>query len=343
MNPSRRLASVALIPLVTVVLTSCAGTVDAAATVGGTTITDAEVAATAGVYRTIFGLQQQPCGTPDGETDTPEAACNRFALSQLIGLRLAENYATDQGLSVTDEEVASEVDALDANLGADVVAQELMKNEVTRADLEDLARSFLLEDRVARAIALDDLGEDGLRAIYDENRGDYTVVQVDHILVQTEEEARDVYEQVTAPGATRDDFLALAKKVSVDTSAKQNSGALGSNYASTYVPEFADAALALDVGEISEPVQTDFGWHVIHLVDKEVTPFEDVRADILDTQRVTAFATYVKGRADAGEIEVNPSFGRFDHEMLAVVRVATTDPSASASASGPVNVAPTDG
>jgi hypothetical protein len=40
---------------------------------------------------------------------------------------------------------------------------------------------------------------------------------------------------------------------------------------------------------------------------------------------------------------VNPSFGRFDREILAVVRVATTDPSASASASGPVNVAPTDG
>ena len=64
-------------------------------------------------------------------------------------------------------------------------------------------------------------------------------MQADHILVKTEAEAQDVYQQVTAPGAhRRDDFLALAKQVSIDPSAKQNAGSLGSAVASTYVPEF---------------------------------------------------------------------------------------------------------
>ncbi len=53
-------------------------------------------------------------------------------------------------------------------------------------------------------------------------------MQVDHILVKTKAEADDVYAQVTAPGATEQDFLDLAKEVSIDPSAKQNSGSLGS-------------------------------------------------------------------------------------------------------------------
>jgi parvulin-like peptidyl-prolyl isomerase len=342
MNPKRRVTSLALITLSALVLGACADTApsDTAATVDGVTISDQEVATTAAVYRSIFDIQQQPCGTIDGDTDTAEAACNRFALSQLIGLRLAEAYATGAGIAVTDEEVATELEGLDSNLGADVVATALADNAVTRDDLAALARGFLLQDESARAIALDELGEDGLKAIYEENAGDYMIVQVDHILVATKAEAEDVYAQVTAEGATRDDFLALAKEVSTDPSAKENSGSLGSNYASTYVPEFAQAALALEPGQISEPVQTDFGWHVIHLVDKEVTPFDQVRDDILGSQSAEAFASYVKGKDEAGQIDVNPSFGRFDQATLSVVRISSTDPSASPSATEPVNVVP---
>lgn len=341
MSPRRLLFLPALLTTA-LVLGACAETDDSAATVGGVAISDTEVATTANLYRTIFGIQQLPCGQTEGDSDTEEAACNRFALSQLIGLRLAEAFAEDAGITVPAEDVEAEVAALESSLGADIVADALADNEVTREDLLGLAESFLVEDQAARAIALEDLGEDGLQALYEENAGDYTVVDVDHILVQTEEEAQDVYEQVTASGSTRDDFLALAKEVSTDPSAQQNSGSLGAAPAGGYVPEFADAAVALEPGEISEPVQTDFGWHVIHLVSKEVTPFEDVRDDILGTQSATVFAEWVTTQDEAGEIVVNPSFGRFDRETLTVVRISSTDPSASSSPSEPVNVVPAD-
>ena len=92
-----------------------------------------------------------------------------------------------------------------------------------------------------RAVAADKPPDADLRQQYQDGLASYTTVQVDHILVKTKAEADDVYAQVTAPGATEQDFLDLAKQVSIDPSAKQNSGSLGSAVASTYVPPFAAA------------------------------------------------------------------------------------------------------
>src|SRR5512132_3906037 len=64
-----------------------------AATVSGSQITTEELASTAGVFKTVAGLQQQPCGQTDGTTDTQDAACNRFSLGALITFRAADVYA----------------------------------------------------------------------------------------------------------------------------------------------------------------------------------------------------------------------------------------------------------
>jgi len=166
-------------------------------------------------------------------------------------------------------------------------------------------------------------------------------VQIDHILVSTKAEADDVYAQVTAPGATRADFLALAKQVSKDPSVSQNGGALGSTPVSQFSdPAFQQAVLAMNVGDISEPVQSQFGWHVIHMVDKEVTPFQDVRADIVSSKADGAFADYERSMIADGQIDVNPRFGRLDPQSLQVVRITSTDAASSVSPTAPASVAP---
>ena len=151
-------------------------------------------------------------------------------------------------------------------------------------------------------------------------------MQVDHILVKTKAEADDVYAQVTAPGATEQDFLDLAKEVSIDPSAKQNSGSLGSAVASTYVPEFGEAAIALEPGEISKPVKTQFGWHVIRMVKKEVQSFEDVKQQLLDSSASTVFNDWLVEQASGGVVDVNPKYGRFDEETLQVIRISARRP-----------------
>src|SRR5262245_33348428 len=338
MHRVRRLVPLALLTAVVLAATACGDVASAppAAHVLGNEITDARLAVTAGVFRSLFGLQHASCGQKDGPGDTDEAACNRFSLGALIQFQLAQAYADEHGVTVTDADVTSAIDGFESQVGKDTFAQQLAANGVTHDDFTAFVRSSLLENDVAKQLAVAGADEAKLRAAYEQNLAQYTTLTVDHILVKTKAEAEDVYRQVTAPGATRDDFLALAKDVSIDPSAKQNSGALPASPASQYVQPFADAAIALQPGQISKPVHTQFGWHVIRLVGKDVKPFDEVRDQLVSQQeQAAAFDTWVHQQLDAGGVDVNPSFGRFDPQTLQVVRITSTDPSATAPALPP--------
>jgi foldase protein PrsA len=322
-------------------LSACTAT-DPTATVAaveGSVVTPGQLDTTAAVFRSVYAVQQQGgCGTEDGPTDTPEAACNRLALTALVLFRLSDSYAADHGIAVADADVTSAIQRFESSFGKDVLQQQLDANSVTHNDFENLIRESLIQNEVAKALAEANLGEQGLRQAYRASLGDYTIVQVDHILVKTQAEAEQAYRQVTAPGATRKDFLALAKQISIDPSVKQNSGSLGSAYAATYDPVFAKAVVGLEPGEISEPVHTQFGWHVIRMQEKQVTPFSKAKDQILQKSSGQSFQDWATS-FDAAGIDVNPTFGRWDVDQLAVVRVASTDPSATESPESPVNVA----
>jgi parvulin-like peptidyl-prolyl isomerase len=86
-----------------------------------------------------------------------------------------------------------------------------------------------------------------------------------HILVQTEEEARAARERVTTGG---EDFAAVARELSIEPQAKESGGDLGFFGPGAMVAPFEQAAFTLKDGEISQPVQTQFGWHVIKVIER---------------------------------------------------------------------------
>jgi hypothetical protein len=332
----RRLVPLALISTLAVLASACgdATSAPAAAHVLGSDVTDAQLASTANVFKALFGLQHTTCGQKSGPGDTDEAACNRFSLEALIQFRLAEAYASDHGVTVAETDLTTSIARFESQVGKEALDGQLQANGVTRDDFTELVRASLLENAVATRLALEGADQAKLRAAYEQNIAAYTTLTVDHILVKTKAEAEQVYRQVTAPGATRQDFLALAEQVSIDPSAKQNSGALPASPASQYVGEFADAAIALEPGQISRPVHTQFGWHVIRLVDKQVTPFDQVRDQLVSPQDQTAaFTAWAQEQARGGQIDVNPSFGMYDPDTLKVVRITSTDPSATSTLS----------
>jgi parvulin-like peptidyl-prolyl isomerase len=342
MHPSTRSVLRALVIVgLCLGLAGCASTgTPPAATVSGSDITNEQLAKTAGVFRAVGNLQQQPCGQAEGDTDTVEAACNRFSLGALIQFREADLYAQAHDVTVDDTKVQKALDSFQQSVGADRLTSELSANGVTIDDVRELIRLSLVQSAVAKAVASERLTEDRLKQRYHDSIGDYTTLHVDHILVNTEDEARSVYQRVTAPGFTLEDFQALAKKVSTDPNAAQDGGELTLT-ASQLVSEFSEAAEHLKTGEISQPVQTQYGWHVIWMIGTDVTPYAQARDQILQSASATEFEGWM--RDQASQVQVDPSFGRYDAEQLLVVRITSTDPSATqapASESLPVNATP---
>lgn len=90
-----------------------------------------------------------------------------------------------------------------------------------------------------------------------------TEVRARHILVRTEAEARELVERLNRGG----DFATLARSHSIGPS-KRNGGDLGYFRKGMMVAPFEEAAFALDIGEVSEPIKTQFGWHVIKVEDR---------------------------------------------------------------------------
>lgn len=113
-----------------------------------------------------------------------------------------------------------------------------------------------------------------------EMRKEYEMMQQEvhasHILVETEKEADEIYKQLKGEA----DFAELAKEKSIDPSAKDNAGDLGFFQWGRMVPEFQEVAFKMKEGEISRPVKTKYGWHVIKLIERrdvEQPPFEEAK------------------------------------------------------------------
>jgi len=133
------------------------------------------------------------------------------------------------------------------------------------------ARAVVLRDAYVRQKIEEGMTEDKLRARYDELKDAEGFAQEEvharHILVGSEAEAQEVIGEL-AGGA---DFAALAGERSVDPSARSNGGDLGFFRREQMVPEFAEAAFALAPGEhTKKPVQSQFGWHVIEVLDRRM-------------------------------------------------------------------------
>ncbi|SNR38675.1 peptidylprolyl isomerase [Puniceibacterium sediminis] len=161
--------------------------------------------------------------------------------------------------------------------------------------LENQRRAMLASEAITK-IAEDSIDEAAIKAAYEANyaRANMgTEFDASHILVETEEEAQAIEEELKAGG----DFAVLAKEKSTGPSGP-NGGALGWFGAGMMVEPFQKAVEALKPGEVSAPVQTQFGWHVIKLNDartKSAPPLEEVRDQIVEQLQKAAVEDAISG------------------------------------------------
>jgi hypothetical protein len=319
--------------LLAVVLSACGLGKPEVARVGDQDISDADLRSAVAVQQVLADLQGAPCGGTTAAGESENAACNRVALSgELLWLAVA-GYADTNGLTAAKNDVDDAISGLEAQVGADALRKALEAHDATRADLFELGRRILTIRAVRIAVAEKQVGTAELRSQYDQRALEFTTVQADHILVKTQAEAQSVYQRVK--DATVDQFMALARKLSIEPGAKDSGGVLASAPATQYVPEFANAVVALQPGEISKPVHTQFGWHVIYLVDKQVKPFEEAKSDMLEPVADGEFKGWLEDRAKQLGVEVNPRYGHFEPDTFSVSAVRSTDPEADAGSPSP--------
>jgi len=148
------------------------------------------------------------------------------------------------------------------------------------------------------------LSDDAMHQVYDQavkQGANEEEVHARHILVATEDEAKAI-EAELKKGA---DFATLAKEKSKDPGAADG-GDLGYFTKDQMVPEFSEAAFKLDKGQISDPVHTQFGWHIIKVEDKRIKPtpaFEQVKDQIENYVEHRAQAQLVDKLRSAANIE----------------------------------------
>jgi peptidyl-prolyl cis-trans isomerase C len=159
----------------------------------------------------------------------------------------------------------------------------------------DIERNKVLMESLLQSTGQAAVTDEAMHKVYDDavkQMPPEQEVHARHILVATEDEAKDIEAQLKK-GA---DFATLAKEKSKDPGAADG-GDLGYFTKDQMVPEFAEAAFKLDKGQISDPVKTQFGWHIIEVEDKRIKPtptFDEVKSQL---------ETYVEHRAQADLVQ----------------------------------------
>ena len=210
-----------------------------------------------------------------------------------------------------------------------ILAQAADKQKI--GDRDDVKRHLAFErNKVLMETLLQDTGkaaltDDAMHKVYDEavkQMPPEEEVHARHILVPTEAEAKDIEDQLKK-GA---DFATLAKEKSKDPGAADG-GDLGYFTKDQMVPEFSDVAFKLDKGQISDPVHTQFGWHIIQVEDKRTKPtptFDQVRSQLENFVAHKAQAEMVENLRKSATIE------RLDQPPPAAADPSTLNPAAPA-------------
>ena len=226
---------------------------------------------------------------------------------------------TDAELTFAEAEVGAEIAGLPAEsrrrvlleylIEAHLFADEANKDQLTSGkDFENRLAYYKLRamrDAFYEKKVRGGVSDAQAKAAYDEQIGKLkpeAEVHARHILVKTEEEAKDLVKQLKA-GA---DFNELAKKSS-DSSNAHSGGDLGYFSRGQMVKSFEDAAFALEPGQVSDPVKSEFGWHVIKVEDKRNRPvpsFDEVKDQIMASLVQTQLKDTVQKLRSSASIDI---------------------------------------
>lgn len=215
-----------------------------------------------------------------------------YMVKQLIGFKVLGAKADDQAKKDAEARTQEQMDQITQYFeqgGKDAFDNELKAANLTKNDIQD----YILKSLIVLGNAEKNVTDENIKAAYDERAAQhmYTSATVSHILVSTMDEAREkeirtkeealkraqeIKQQLDSGG----DFATLAKEYTDDPGSKETGGKYEDVPVGQWTEGFKEAAAELPIGQISAPVETEFGYHIMRVETRTSSTLEQVKDDI---------------------------------------------------------------
>jgi parvulin-like peptidyl-prolyl isomerase len=273
----------------------------------------------------VFLKNQDPASVP-AETDPQYVVLQQNIVDSLVVLKLLDQYGAKNGFSVTDAELSVEYDTLIKSYASKAAfEQDLVDRKIDRSFLDEQMKSQVLRDKIyAKVTANIAVSDAETQKYYEDNKETLfkvpDQVKVSHILIQfvpagatvtdtIRAEAKKKIDDVASQLKNGADFAELAKKYSEDSASAPNGGDIGFVSAGQTVPEFEAAAFALEVGKVSDVVETTYGYHLLKVTEKKasyVQTYDEVKDTVksylLSNKQMEEWQKFVYSLVDASKV-----------------------------------------
>jgi len=269
----------------------------------------------AGVFLTFTLTKDEAVAKFNGESISKDELYDKMVeqygsatVDQIISDKIVAAEAKKQKITVSDSAVNKEIDKLKAQYGGDDAFNQALESNNTTLTIvkNDLKNYLILKKLMEPDIKITD---EEMKTYFDENKDSFATaeqVKASHILVTDEKTAKEIKQKLD----NGENFAALAKKYSTDEGTKANGGELGYFTKGTMVTEFDNVAFSLPVNTISDPVKTEYGYHIIKVEAKKAAQaanYEDSKAQIKETlfdQKVDSqYQTWLDSKKKSYDIE----------------------------------------
>ncbi|MDU2197880.1 MAG: peptidylprolyl isomerase [Peptostreptococcaceae bacterium] len=285
-----------------------------------------------GNYEKVLGLNKQSMEAYYGNTiwdqEIEEGVkykdkFKEMILAQMIYTEVIYEAAKKENLLPTEEEVNKLIEEFNTS----IKDNDAYKKQLKELGIDDNFLKYQFERNLASDNYKEKFNKDNsvtndeMKKYYDENKDDFYIDQVEasHILIKTiddedkklsdekKAEAKKKAEEVLAKAKAGEDFSELAKEYSQDTVSAKNGGDLGFFKKGEMVKPFEEAAFSMKVGEISDLVESDFGYHIIKVTDKEdrQKTFDEVKETIRKTLQDEKCDAQVEKLKEEAKVEKN--------------------------------------
>jgi len=296
-------------------------------TVNGQAITELELS-----KRVALAMKQASsrlASLPPQYAEQVKKQARQQVLENLVVERLLDEQVVAAGIKITDADILAEMTKTGAQQQPPVTLEQFKTTiEAQGGNFEDVKKDFgrgmgymkLMETKWGDTVKI---GDEEAKQYYDTHPNDFAIpeqVRASHILILTQPKdpnadpnqvkaaAKEKIEKLYKQVKDGEDFAAIAKENS-DCPSAANGGDLGLNPRGGWVKPFEDAAFALKVGDVSDIVETQFGYHIIKVTDRKdagTTPFEEAKPALIDglskEKRQTAVRQYVQSLREKAKI-----------------------------------------